>query len=486
MAQVAMMFAFASCTDESVLSGDVMLDNEVNQFVWQGMNLYYFWQSDVANLTDNRFSTTESLTSFLNAFPDPQVLFNSLLFPSDRFSWIVDDYVALDNSFQGVSKSFGYEFKLVNISSSGNELFGYVEYVIPNSPASEAGLERGDVFYLVNGQQLTVDNYRDLMIDSDHYTLSLANFRDNTFSLTGEEMELTAVELEEDPVFFYKILDVADKKVGYLVYNQFVSNDDAHLRLNDVFGLFLSKGISELVLDLRYNPGGALFTCRLLASMIYGAADESTVLGSLVFNDKVSDLNSDFKFLSNIPLSDTVSNVSMNRLDINRVFVLTTSGTASASELIIAGLQPYLDVVVIGEKTTGKNESSITLYDSPDKAYLSNDEEDVNLGHRYAMQPIVSKLTNSQSLDYSTGITPLIALDETDFFSELLPLGEKEEPLLKGALGIISGTGREGEDLPLSADFRDVVYDSRAKSYLQATILDSREAASLVKSRLHF
>ncbi|MEM9340544.1 MAG: S41 family peptidase, partial [Bacteroidota bacterium] len=436
-----------SCTDDILLESNEVLENEVNRFVWQGLNLYYFWQSEVPNLSDERFRTTEELTSFLNRFPTPEGLFNTLLFQEDRFSWIVDDYIALDNAFQGVSKSFGYEFKLLRVSSASNELFGYVEYVIPDSPAGVAGLKRGDIFTEVNGQVLTLENYVSLIIESDNYTLTLANFRSSELLTSNTEVPLTAVELVENPILLSKTLEVGNVRVGYFVYNQFINNNVAHIELNNVFQSFIQDEVSELVLDLRYNPGGSLFTCRLLASMIYGEANENTVLGSLIFNDKVSDLNTDFSFLSDIPIDS--SSVEMNRLNIDRVFVLTTESTASASELIIAGLIPYMDVVVIGDQTTGKNESSITLYDSPEVAYSSNEPGDVNPNHRYAMQPIVSKLTNSEFLDYSSGLIPSVVLIESDFFDDLQPLGDVEETLLKEALLIISGTAREQKEWPV-------------------------------------
>ena len=439
---VGIFTLFVSCNRDDEIN--VPLNNEVNEFVWQGLRTYYFWQAQVPDLADDRFRNFDDLHTFLNQFPTPESLFDHFLFDGDRFSWIVDNYVELDNSLQGISTSFGYEYGLVKIGNS-SEVFGYVEYVLPDSPAEAAGLKRGDLFDKSNGVILTESNFRELLMEVDNQTLSLGDFvsRDEGINSNGEEITMSAVEINENPVYLAKTLDINNTKVGYLVYNQFINT--YHEDLNSAFGQFVSEGVTDLVLDLRYNSGGSVTTSRVLASMIYGAASSDDVLGSIVYNERLSQLNNDLTFFEEVPLFDSenqqIGTLPMNRLNINRITILSGRSTASASELLITGLLPYLDVTLIGYRTVGKNVGSVTLYDSPEDAYLS--KNGINPNHTYAMQPIISQLANSEGFtDYIGGLEPDVTIDELDFLSGLLPLGDENEPLLAQALAIFSGVGR--------------------------------------------
>jgi len=137
----------------------------------------------------------------------------------------------------------------------------------------------------------------------------------------------------------------------------------------------------------------------------------------------------------------------MNKLNLDHLYVLTGSGTASASEMVINGLKPYIDVTLIGEQTVGKDVGSVTLYDSP--PYYSN-KENLNPDHKAAMQPIVVKLFNSEGNDYShhssirsngnVGFPADYAVREIDHLEDLPPLGDPDDPLLHEALQVITGS----------------------------------------------
>jgi C-terminal processing protease CtpA/Prc len=125
-----------------------------------------------------------------------------------------------------------------------------------------------------------------------------------------------------------------------------------------------------------------------------------------------------------------------------KIYILTSAGTASASELVINGLKPYITVVQIGDLTVGKNVGSVTLYDSP-----TYGKENRNPKHRYAMQPIVLKIVNSVGFgDYQSGLVPNFLLKET--ISTLDVLGSPTEPLLSLAIGKITGTGKMKQYIP--------------------------------------
>ena len=453
---------FFGCKETETEVPPVELDSEINQFVWNAMNELYFWQSSVPNLDDDKIDNQNNFHEFLNTYSTPEELFEDLLFEGDRFSWIVEDYVSLLRSFQGISESFGYHYGLIRLSQNSNNIIGYVLYVVPDSPADRAGLRRGDLFFKSNGTNLTVSNYRKLLLNTSIQVLELAELQnEREFVLNGESVTINTEPLEENPILLSKVIDVDGTKVGYLLYNQFISTNQYITELNDTIGSFNNQGVEEMVLDLRYNPGGYVSAAIILASMLYDRATENTLFGSVRYNEKQSSSGGRFSFEEKIPIwnnnGEQIGTQSMNRLSINRLFVLTSEETASASELIIVGLTPYMDVIIVGEKTTGKNVGSNTLYDSPD--FLSLDQ--VNTNHTYAIQPIVFQLANSRGFsNYSGGLNPDVSLDEDSFWRDLTPLGDKNEPLLKAALDMIHTGSARLDSYRAGASRTEKIYSS--------------------------
>ena len=132
----------------------------------------------------------------------------------------------------------------------------------------------------------------------------------------------------------------------------------------------------------------------------------------------------------------------INSLSLNRIIILTTSESASASELLINSLSSYIDVIHIGERTTGKNVGSITVYD-----YIDN-EGTKNPDHTYAMQPIVLKIANKDDFaDYADGLEPDSIIEES--FRTLGTLGSRDEPLLAEAIRYLTGgTAKSATTVP--------------------------------------
>lgn len=416
-------------------------DLEVQKFIWRGLNQMYLWQSDVLDLANDRFANNLEYENFLKQY-SPEDLFENLLYrpPSkystgvvDRFSWIVSDYLTLEQQLQGTSKNNGVEFGLSLVTQNSNQVIGYVRYIIPNSDAANKNIQRGEVFYGVNGTSLTLNNYADLLFSADeNYTLNFANLTYDTnnnpvITPNGKNLNLTKTTLAENPILIKKVITSGTHKIGYLMYNGFYPGYDT--QLNDAFGYFKTEGITDLVLDLRYNGGGAVSSAVRLASMITGQF-KGQVFNELAYNERKSYLNQKYLFIS------TLNEASLNSLNLSKVYVLTTGSTASASELIINGLNPYINVVQIGDYTYGKNVASVTLYDSP-----SLTKTGVNPNHRYAMQPIVAHSVNSEGFgDYLDGLTPDYQL--TERIKTLGVLGDTSEPLLSTAIGKITGTAK--------------------------------------------
>ncbi|TYA92220.1 S41 family peptidase [Seonamhaeicola marinus] len=424
----------------------VTLNNPIHNFVWSGLNEVYLWQQDVPNLADNKKNVQDDYFTFLNGYNSPETLFDGMLYQPgtvDKFSFLVDDYVALENSFQGISLSNGVDFGLVRFSGS-DDIFGYVRYIANDSDASAKNIKRGDLFLEVNGQQLTISNYRDLLFGQNNtYTLGLASISNNTISLTGTTVELTKSEFTENPILKNKVLEIGGSKIGYLMYNSFVADFDDEL--NTAISELKNAGITDLVLDLRYNPGGRVSSAIILSSMITGQFYQQ-IFSKEIWNNKYQayfEANAPDRLINrftNTLLDDTP----ITSLNLNKVYVLTTDSSASASELVINGLSPYIDVVQIGTATTGKYTASITLYDSSDFG-----KENANPAHTYALQPLVLKSANADDVtDYTNGLIPdhIITYNTSNGVAEgedlanLGILGDENEPFLAKAIELITGS----------------------------------------------
>lgn len=443
--------------------------DEISLFIYEGLKDVYLWYDKVDKLSNGYFDTTEDYYKYLNDFgTDFESLFHDLLYQYgtiDKWSWIVDDWEELENSFAGISKSMGYDFRLVQLQGSA-DLFGFIRYVLPDSPAEDAGLERGDLFLKVNGEQLTISNYMDLLINNESYYLTKATISGNIIYTADDTEVMTAVVLQENPVYYYDVLDIGGVPTGYLVYNAFTSDFD--IQLNETFDYFKNQGVGRLILDLRYNGGGSIQTSIYLSSMIF-STDDTKIFTVSDWNDKYTAywkatygpdvLN--YYFTDVIEETETTLETPISNLGLTELYVITTRSTASASELVINGLEPYFDVKLVGQNTTGKYVGSITVKDYDSQGYLNNN-------HKWAMQPIVLKLVNSAGdpydltdLAYVNGLPP--DFEATEDYTNLLPFGDENEPLLQATIDYILGTKSaiakpqlvEGIDYKVIADSRD-------------------------------
>jgi len=448
--------AFVSCNkddndDESGVINTAKINNPINHFVWKAMNSWYNWQPNVTNLADTKDDNLNDYYEYLNSYSTPEGLFETLLYDkgnTDRFSWFIDDYNEQGASFRGVNDAYGFEFDLTRLCENCDEVLGFVTYVVPNSPAADADMQRGDFFYKFDGVELTIDNYGVVnnFYDGEVTSISLEfnTLENGTITPNNVEKTLTIREVVENPVFYSDIItNSAGTKIGYLVYNGFKYT--FHEELNNVFADFKTEGITELVLDLRYNGGGSVLTSAYLASMIYGAATENEIFAKLIYNSKHSDEGGYYPFFNTAYVYDkegdyTDNDITLNRLNsLTKLYVITSGSTASASEMIINGLSPYMPVIKIGTTTYGKNVGSITLYDSPDFG-----EDGANTSHTNALQPIVFQIYNKyDESDYTQGFTP--DYEVIEYASQIKAFGDTEEPLLKKALDLISGVSSKSD-----------------------------------------
>ena len=432
----------------------------IKDYIWKAMNIFYVYKSDSPDLADDRFESTPEYRDFLGSVEFPAEFFNSLLADQDRFSFLVSDFVALEQSLDGISLDNGMAFGLVRFIGT-NTVFGYVRYVIPGSPADSAGLERGMIFNRIDGTVFSPDTDFNRLLNPASYTIGLAEFQNGGLVQLDQEVALNKVQLTENPIHDHRVLDLDGVKVGYLMYNNF--RTPFNTELNAVFANFATEGISDLVLDLRYNSGGSIETAKDLSSMITGQFNDQ-VFAQQLFNTNFEPENLIFDNQIN-------TGEAINSLNLSRVFVLTTGSSASASELVINALNPYINVVQIGTTTEGKFEGSATLYDSED--YTRNN---VSLEHTYAIQPLILKTANKDGFtDFFDGLEPDIELGES--FPNLGILGDPNETLLNRALQeIIPGFARTpdgvksihsiellGEDNMSSPSFQRMYIDYKKK-----------------------
>jgi len=473
------LFIQWSCSDDDnvqVVIPDVTEEIEIQDFIWQGLNLFYFWQESVPNLKDTKINDQTEYVNFLKATPDQEEFFENLIYNRstvDFWSWIVDDYIELENSFAGISKNNGVDFGLSRFSGS-NDVFGYVRLILPNSDASDKNIKRGDLFTSVNGTQLNLDNYRDLLFndDVDTYTLGLSKIEDGVVSPTGVSVELTKYEYTENPVFITKTIDEGGRKIGYLMYNSFTGNFDDEL--NAAFLQLKNDGITDLVLDFRYNPGGRVSSATAMASMITGQFKDELFTKERWNSKLQAEIeNSNPDWLIN-NFSDRMSNGNtINSLNLTSVHVIITRSSASASELVINGLNPYINIRLVGEKSSGKYTASVTLYDSDNFR-----REGANPNHKYAMQPIVLEEVNKLGENEKDGFDPHIEISEK--LETLGVLGDSNEPLLRAAINDIIGTPAK---FTTTKNFQfENVTDSRMHTLLKDNMfVEKKELTKLFK-----
>lgn len=368
-----------------------------------GLTAQKQWLFDV--MTDTYLWYDEVPQVDLAAFDSLEALLDALRFePLDRFSYLttVEEYTSLFEEGTYV----GYGFNLVTTGPDTLQL----GFVFDDAPAGRAGLDRGDRVVAMNGvaiEQILAEDRVDEFLGPDEVGVELTM---TVQPLMGDERVVDLVKdvVVMNTVLHSEVLETNGIKVGYLVLQSFLEPTNAELAA--AFESFRDANVSELILDLRYNGGGRISVSRNLGNYSSGAqTGSSDVFARLVYNDKYQGRNSTFAFNSDFAAA----------LDVARAVVITMPGTCSASELVINGLAPFMDVITIGQTTCGKPVGQV----GTDRCGIR-------------VQPIEFKTVN--------------ALDQGDYFDGLQPtcpasddlsarFGDPAEEALGTALSYLTG-----------------------------------------------
>ncbi len=293
-----------------------------------------------ANMMDYYLFYDQVPTVNLEDYDAPETLIRDLrVLPFDRFSFVTDAAQAIETVEAG--RNYGAGFNL-RFDAAGN---ARVIFVDPNGPAAAAGFKRGDIIVSIGGiavDELTASTFEELLGPRENPNQVAWEIIDGA---SGDAFTLTLAATEHDlstVVFLDSFTHPQyDGEIGYLVFTQFIETSD--VELDRAFQDLADRGVTDLIVDLRYNPGGRTRIARKLASLISSPATD----GELLIQYRLNDRYEEFNF-------ERIFEPEENALGLESVVFITTGSTASSSEIVINSLRPYIDVRLVGGTTTGK------------------------------------------------------------------------------------------------------------------------------------
>lgn len=252
-------------------------------------------------------------------------------------------------------------------TASGTSLF--VLFSDKNSPAGQAGITRGWQITAINGASVAYDGRNGTnvnnVINEVYHDPQPASFTFKKPDGSTQTYTLTKAVYNINPILFDSIFSVGAKKVGYFVFNSFAAVENqsgptlTKQEIDRVFNKFKSDGITSLIVDLRYNGGGSVGTAEYLDNLIAPASAQGKEMYHYLYNDKLTaQLVQQPDFLP----QKVLFNGGSGNLNLEHVFFIGTSNTASASELTINNLRPYMDVKLVGDTTYGKPVGFFTFH----------------------------------------------------------------------------------------------------------------------------
>ena len=235
-----------------------------------------------------------------------------------------------DNVSAGIQQDFGM---YVFFMQEGDLRVRFVE---KNSPADKAGIRRGWKFTRINSLSNITTSSANAIVQAVYYS-STGSFGFQKPDGSTADVTLNAATYTSDPVLLDSVYTAGSKKVGYMVFNSFLGDTTSiYSSFTRIFNKFASNGVNDVVVDLRYNGGGYVSVQQKLANWLAPQAANGKVLMRQTFNDRYSRYN------------ETTNFQKLGSLNLDRIFFIVSSGTASASEMLINNLRPHLNVRIVG------------------------------------------------------------------------------------------------------------------------------------------
>jgi C-terminal processing protease CtpA/Prc len=348
-------FRYLCETPPADLPGTQGTSTDENNWLRSWSNELYLWYDEIVDRNPADFATADYFqlqkTELLTASGAPK----------DRFHFTIgtEEWIALSQS--GESAGYGARFELIAAAPPRQVVTAYVD---AGTPAAAATLSRGTEIVAINGEEVATTSNVDLLNDALFPTsegLTYAFTVLDPGAASTRTVNLTSAIVTTDPVNVVSVTDTASGPVGYVSFTDHIATSEAELIA--AVNQLSAANITDLVLDLRYNSGGFLDIANELAFMIAGpVATTGQVFDEIQFNDKYPDRNPVTNELLEPDLFHTTTQgFSTNpgqplpSLSLNRVFVITSASTCSASETIVNGLQGIgTEVIQIGTTTCGK------------------------------------------------------------------------------------------------------------------------------------
>lgn len=395
---------------------------EVNEWIFRRMSEVYLWNEPISGLAlDYSIDYQPFLKSMLDGIAacddvnhDDGAYTNDVR--SEYYTQIISTAPATKVVGQQQTGNGFYRLRPVDL---GTAIGVVVDAVIPGGPADKAGVMRGHFITSVNGVEITRDNYKSVTnkLYTDAVTAGLNTVawegekRDHAVLTSAGTVSLVPDTYVDPAIYKAETVTLSDgKKVGYLMYMGFHTDFDEQLIA--VFDQFKADGIEDLVLDLRYNNGGEIISSTVLATLIAGSQHKDQVLAKLTFNAARTAEGKSATYKIGVPETmeypdgyPLIKEALDHALGLERVFVIATGYTASASEIIINGLRGLdIEVNLIGTTTSGKNvgmEGFSTSFRNYD----------------FLLYPVSFYIENAKGFrDYPDGFTPDYRLDDSNVY----------------------------------------------------------------------
>lgn len=421
-------------------SGEESVDPQLkylNTFACNALGTYYLWSDEVISQLESWMSND-----------DPVKKVKAIRYKDssgrevDKWTMLTDDFGKFTSTIDGITTTYGCDICLY-YNNERTKIYAVVRFVSADSPAEKAGLKRGDVIWKINGSEIDLTDYAS-QIRNDFFNSSSCKLTMGD----GKEIQMSAVNMYEDPVLMSKVFDCGGKKVGYLAYMAFTL--ESFDKLVDVCEDFSNQGVSELILDMRYNTGGYVIPEYGLAAMLAPAEEvkAKAIFERAVYNSRLTEHFDEeqqlvrFSETFNYSLDGQSCTKSTRGVNVgpSKIYAILTGESASASESILTGLGPYVDIEIIGRQSVGKFCTGIA-YSGPQwyKDYKDNftDEEyEEALGYtdNWGLYLMISRYAdkNGNTPCMPDGFVPDIEIDDTPI--DGIQLGDSRETMLATAL----------------------------------------------------